>query len=363
MPIRINSAVILKHNLRLDLAKTMRHLSVPSKKTAFWREKLISLNWFAHGYAIHNLGDRRGLPLNNDAPREIDGLPIVELEPITGGPKHWTQRLDLELYEKYREFWPMSHDQIGDVVIIKIPDEVSTYRGIIADAIIAQQPNVRIVCADNGVKGEFRVRDLEILSYTISNSTKTKVRENGNEFYTDPGRVYYSPRLATERQKTITTAKKLSQKLGRAISVCDPYAGVGPALVPLSKIDEVGEIYASDLNPDAYKLLKENLPGSWVTCEDARNLSKQIPNCCDLLLVNIPHSTLDHLQHLVGLLKTGHNVVIKGWTIVEESEISTIENRINEIFRSEQIQDLKFDVQKSYSPTEMYANFELEIII
>jgi len=341
----------------------MRHLSVPSKKTAYWREELINQNWFAHGYAIHNLGDRRGLPLNSDAPNKIEGLPVVDLDPITSGPKHWVQRLESELYENYREFWPMSHDQIGDVVIIKIPEEINSYGKVIAEAIIAQQPNVRIVCADKGVKGKFRVRDLEILSYTTSNSTKTKVKENGNEFYTDPGRVYYSPRLATERQKTIDTAKKLSQKLGREISVCDPYAGVGPALVPLSKMDEVGELYASDLNPEAYKLLQENLPRAWVNCDDARNLSNQIPNCCDLLLVNLPHSTLDHLKHLVGLLKTGHNVVIKGWTIIDESGISTIENRINEIFLPEQIQGLKIDTQKSYSPSEIYANFELEIII
>ena len=56
-------------------------------------------------------------------------------------------------------------------------------------------------------------------------------------------------------------------------------------------------------------------------------------------------------------------MVIKGWTIIDESGISTIENRINEIFLPEQIQRLKIDTQKSYSPSEIYANFELEIII
>ena len=42
------------------------------------------------------------------------------------------------------------------------------------------------------------------------------------------------------------------------ISVCDPYAGVGPALVPPTKLPEiVDEIYASDLNPHAAELLLE----------------------------------------------------------------------------------------------------------
>ena len=57
------------------------------------------------------------------------------------------------------------------------------------------------------------------------NSNQSK--EHGNEFLTDPGLVYYSPRLATERLETVEVAKQLSEKLGRKISVCDPYAGVG----------------------------------------------------------------------------------------------------------------------------------------
>ena len=341
----------------------MRHLSVPSKQTAHWRRKLSDEGWLNIGYGIHDLNENRGLPLNENAPEKIENFEILELQPKSSGPKHWTERLDQELFESYSEFWPMSHDQIGDVITIKIPQEIDQYKPEIGTAILQQHPNSRIVCADNGVKGEFRVRDLEVISPGENSSTLTKVKENGNEFFTDPGEVYYSPRLATERQKTIKTAEKLAQKLGRKISVCDPYAGVGPALVPLANCEAVSQIYAADLNPKAYELLNKNLPDAWTACRDARRLAEEIPQCCDLLLVNIPHSTMDHLPELIGLLKTGHIVAVKGWAIVQQDQIKSLENKLNEIFENADIKSIRIDAQKSYSPSDVYANFELEIQI
>ena len=84
-----------------------------------------SQSWLGEGLGIHNLGDFRGIPLNQDAPNHFDGMEIIDLEPLKSGPKHWTERLDEELFSTYSDYWPMSHDQIGDVVIIKIPNAVS----------------------------------------------------------------------------------------------------------------------------------------------------------------------------------------------------------------------------------------------
>ena len=223
----------------MGTAKSMRHLRVPSRETSAWRDKLSSNGWLSAGYGIHNLGEYRGIPLNEDAPDFFEGLDIVEIDAITSGPNHWTERLDSDLFDSRKEFWPMSHDQIGDVIIVKIPKEISQFSQEIASAMLSQHSSARMICADNGVKGKFRVRDLVVIKTRSDNSTRTKVKEHGNEFFTDPGLVYYSPRLATERLETVEVAKQLSEKLGRKISVCDPYAGVGPAVVPLTKTPEL----------------------------------------------------------------------------------------------------------------------------
>ena len=133
--------------------------------------------------------------------------------------------------------------------------------------------------------------------------------------------------------------------------------------MPLLKHESVAKIYASDLNPQAHAILSNNLPGAWTSCSDARELSKEIPECCDLLLVNIPHSTLEHLPDLIGLLKKGHEVVVRGWAIVGNDDLDKIKGEIKTIFAKSEIISLHTDSQKSYSPNEIYLNFEVELII
>jgi len=354
---------MLKPQTPVGTAKSMRHLRVPSKETSAWREKLSSNGWLPMGYGIHNLGDFRGIPLSETAPDSFEGFAIIEMDAITSGPNHWTERLDSDLFASYKEYWPMSHDQIGDVIIVKIPKEISQFTQEIGRAMLNQHSNARIVCADKGVKGKFRVRDLEVIKTMSDNSTRTKVKEHGNEFLTDPGLVYYSPRLATERLGTVEVAKRLSEKLGRKISVCDPYAGVGPAVVPLTKIPEfVENIFASDLNPDAAELLGLNLPNSITKCADARELSEDLGECCDLLLVNLPHEIVDHIPHIIGLLNRGHEVVIRGWAILESDLISKTEIEIRKHLSECQVLSLEITPKKSYSSSISYVSIEAHLI-
>jgi tRNA (guanine37-N1)-methyltransferase len=345
------------------MAKSMRHLIVPSRETSLWRDKLSANGWLSKGYGIHNLDDYRGIPLNETAPENIEGLEITELEPISSGPQHWTNRLDNELFQQYRDYWPMSHDQVGDVIIVKIPDQIIQFSKNIGEAMLEQHSSARIVCADNGVKGEFRVRELTTLATRGGESTKTKVREHGNEFWIDPSLVYYSPRLATERLENLETVKQLSEKLGRRIDVCDPYAGVGPALVPLAKMTEhVDKIYASDLNPHAAELLEENLSGHNINCVDARTLSSTHSQCCDLLLVNLPHESIEHLPDLLGLLKKGHEVAIRGWAILPTNSLEDAEKQIRHHLAETQIVSLSINQKKSYSSDISYVGIDVYII-
>jgi tRNA G37 N-methylase Trm5 len=73
----------------------------------------------------------------------------------------------------------MSHDQIGDVIIVKLPESVQKPFYCYGEAMLKQNSNARVICADNGVKGQFRVRDLSVIASNDSGETLTKVRENG----------------------------------------------------------------------------------------------------------------------------------------------------------------------------------------
>ena len=219
--------------------------------------------------------------------------------------------------------------KIGDLIIFKLKDEVKKYSSEIGSAIIQKNPNARLALLDGGVMGEYRIRKLrplaiknqdtlEIQTIALEEiaeiSTKTTVRENGFDIIDDPRKAYYSPRHSNERLGTLKAAIKLSEKLDRPLYVADPYAGVGPSIVPLiCEKNLVNEIYVSDINPQAVELLKENIEKhstnpfeefAKIEVEDARNLlqKESLIGKFDLLLVNIPHDSLEHLQYLFPLL-------------------------------------------------------------
>ena len=62
-------------------------------------------------------------------------------------------------------------------------------------------PNVRIICHDEGVDGEFRIRNLRILgSREGSTTTQTRVKEHGHFIHVDPAKTYFSGRLSEQRK-------------------------------------------------------------------------------------------------------------------------------------------------------------------
>jgi len=341
----------------------MRHLSVPRTETSLWIEYLSKRDWLAASVAIQDLGIRRGIPLTQSAPEEIEGLPIVDLEPKLPGPKHWTDRLPLELFEIYSAFWPTSNDQLGDLVILKIPEEVKGFKNEIGKAILAHSERARLVCEDRGVKGEFRVRDLQIIaSRDGTTTTRTQVKEHSKRLWIDPAKAYYSPRLGTERLNTFEEGANLAKRLSRPIVICDPYAGVGPNLSLFDNEDFVKMIIASDLNPEAVELLKLNLSSkSSISCNDARQLAENHQKEVDLLLVNLPHDSIDHLPDLLGLLARDHEVMIRGWAIISRDKTTEIETKIKAIIENHNIIELKITPIKSYSPQDEVIRFQIRI--
>jgi tRNA (guanine37-N1)-methyltransferase len=69
-------------------------------------------------------------------------------------------------------------DQIGDIVIIKIPDDLMSKKNLIADAILAHVKSAKVVFAQvSPVKGDYRVRNLKFVAG--ENRTITEYKEHG----------------------------------------------------------------------------------------------------------------------------------------------------------------------------------------
>ena len=213
----------------------MRHLSVPSAQTQHWLERCRSEKWLAEHTGVTSLSDgNKAIPLNQTAPPEGDaawaGNALVDLAAKGKTPSHWTEHLYPEILKSHKDDLPKAYETQGDVLIVKIEESVWHLAELIADAMLTQLPSIRLICADLGVHGDFRVRNLEPLaSRDGSTETVTRIKENGYFLWVDASKVYFSARLSNERTETLESAKKLKQRLARPLIVADPYAGVGPS--------------------------------------------------------------------------------------------------------------------------------------
>jgi tRNA G37 N-methylase Trm5 len=383
----------------------MRHLKVPNSDVEGAFTKLKENNWLASNmliFASEN-GKNRLIPLNNDAPempnnllkyREVNCKGKIDNRVNPNWLNHLKKTIDNEIIEKYDELWPASHEFIGDMMIVRIDEEIIQFSSKIAKAKLDAHPKLRLILSDQGVFGELRIRELIPIGVRNNNQiileniplelckTKVIVKESGREIICDPSIAYFSSKLQTERQETLYFAKKLKKILGRPINICDPFCGVGPAVSSLlNEPNLTHNILASDLNPEAVNILFENL-SKWDKRkypEDSGNIDWMYPNRLvgvadatvvaknknyigkwDLLMINLPHKTLELLPYLLPLIDNNSPSLIRGRIIIEESKIEYTNKILHEILPDllPGSKSLSLKIKRDYSAKLRLCSFE-----
>jgi len=387
----------------------MRHLVVPNREVEAVLGHIRARGWGSLSHRVFSSEDgySRLIPLDPGAPLELpttleypiemhEGLPDEKME------TNWLTLLSSEIgegiIEEKGEAWPSNHEFIGDLMIVRIDEEVSEYTDSIARAKLGAHPHIRLLLADDGVEGEFRIRQLRPIGARLSDrilagptlefappellTTEVAVKESGRVIRCDPVRAYFSTKLQTERLETLSLAKELREEIGRPLRVADPFCGVGPALATLlGEPKLVSDILATDLNPNAIELLITNL-SKWdrrpypegaielqqvhenrlVGLADALTLSEnlEIAGKWDLVLVNLPHRTIEFLPSIIPLLDRSSPSMIRGRVIVEESEIEqanqTIRAMLPNLMPDKPQPSLK--IKRDYSSSLRLCSFE-----
>jgi tRNA (guanine37-N1)-methyltransferase len=141
-------------------------------------------------------------------------------------------------------------DIVGDIAIVKIPEKILPKKQLIGQALMQVHHHVRTVLNQTTpVGGEFRTRELEVIAGEPR--TETTHREGGCSFKVDLAKVYFSPRLATERLRVTNLIKQ-------GEIVVNLFAGVGCYSVLIAKHSEAIKIYSIDKNPGAVNYMREN---------------------------------------------------------------------------------------------------------
>ncbi len=173
-----------------------------------------------------------------------------EFEPHSEKPGSLEAALSL-LPPEARASLPRAFDIIGDLAIVELTPETTPYQSLIAGALIAVHKNIKAVYSKAGpVSGEERVRPLKHLAGETRTTTIHK--EFGCSFKVDIAKAFYSPRLSGEH-------KRVADLVEPEEHVIDMFAGVGPFPILIAKRLSNVTVDAIDLNPEASKLLEENL--------------------------------------------------------------------------------------------------------
>ncbi len=195
-------------------------------------------------------------------------------------------------------------DQVGDIIIVRIPDSLISKKKIIGETLLENvHPARSVFYQATPVAGDFRTRSLEILAG--EDNTQTEYKEYGCRFKVDVEKAFFSPRLSTERNR-------IAQMVQDGEVVINMFGGVGMFSIVAAKKKKC-TVYNIDLNPEAAKLCDENirlnkkLVGTVISIHgDASQVIREhLQDKADRTLMLLPERSDEFLSSAISATKSG----------------------------------------------------------
>jgi tRNA (guanine37-N1)-methyltransferase len=329
-------------------------LVVPKKKAEPVRLRLLEKGVLRRNLQIRSDAKNVFLPIS----QRIDlGYPIETADFKEVEEQVTDYRVLVDVPEELRPLLPSSFDTLGSIALVKMADEIAPYAQQIGKAIIATQKSIKTVCMDSGIVDEFRTRNVKVVAG--DKTTETVHREYGMTFRMDVAKVFFSPRLATEREV-------VARNVGAGEVVIDMFAGIGPFSVLIAKTRSPKVVYAIDLNPEAIRFMKENIAlnkaGAVIPIlGDAREEIAKLEKA-DRIIMNLPHDASGFVADALKALKPGGT--IHYYEIMEDAALQPRLDEIADIARREGrvMKELARRKVKSYSPTMTFYALDLQFL-
>ena len=279
--------------LNLTRIHLISHLKVLKEKAQEAKDFLRKEGYLNSDFLPINEGKFILWPLNQDT------IPFEGSIVKCKGVGHIKQSRDyrLNLTDNIRSLAPRSFDIFGEIAILRLINDLKDYEKEIAEALLLSHKNIKTVCADSGVHGEFRIRNLRIISG--KNNFVSVHKENGMRFEADISKVYFSPRLATERER-------LSSLANEGELVLDAFAGVAPFSISLAK--KGSKVLSLDSNPDAEIWALKNFVNNGVSDKQYSYHNSKFEKFdfglkkFDRIIMNNPTNSLPFLNKAMDLL-------------------------------------------------------------
>jgi tRNA (guanine37-N1)-methyltransferase len=177
------------------------------------------------------------------------------------------------------------YEIIGDIAIMTGGNSRDPAIGEQGALLLAAHHNVRTVLLRKGPgRDRARVPEYELVAGVAG--TVTTHREYGFSYRLDLSRIFFSGKLASERQRVAGLVRP-----GERVMV--PFAGAGPFVVPAAA--RGARVTAVERNPEACRYLRENLErnsvGGSVLVIEGDVFGSSLPGQFDRVIVPAPYSS------------------------------------------------------------------------
>ncbi len=262
----------------------------------------------------------------------------------------------IDIPEELRPLLPTSFDIVGEIAVIRIPDDLKDHSSAIGNAILEANKPIRTVVSDEGVMGEHRLRKIEVIAG--ENNTTTVHKEYGLSFSVDLSKAYFSPRLATER-------RRVAQKVQEGENIIDMFCGVGPFSIMIAKNVSPVSIFGIDSNPYAIKSFMDNIRLNHVENVvpiqgDVRDMLGSLEPA-DRIIMDLPHRSFEFFEGALGALK--EKGIVHYYEILTEVAARDRENELSATARNLG-RDMEIEEQRvvrRYSPTQCHFAFDIKV--
>ena len=337
-------------------AQRSRCLAVPKQEAESARRRLRQAGLLRGDLGPVKEGDTVYLPLLDGELAEEWRPALCERDfPVQACSRHNYRDL-VRVPGELRGLLPRAFDVVGQVILIKLPPELEGYKGEIGRALLEARPDAVSVARDRGVRGEDRVRELEVIAGRPD--LETCHMEYGLRFMVDPSRVYFSPRLATER-------RRVAGLVGKGERVIDLFAGVGPFSIHIAKRAHPAQVHAVDINPAAIGYLRQNIglnrvQGVVPVLGDAAEMPGRLPPA-DRIIMNLPCTGRQFLPPALRMLAPEGTIHL--YEVLERGALGRAPEELGALVRAEGRELVSADTRlvRGYSTLESHYVFDMRV--
>lgn len=244
----------------------------------------------------------------------------------------------------------MKWKKIGDILIL---DNKFTVQSNTQLKELSDKHNVKTIMKVDHIYGTKREPVIKLL---YGNDTETINKENGCLFKLDLKKVMWSKGNNNER---IRIAKLVEDNE----TVIDMFAGIGYFSIPIGVHSNAKQIYSIEINPNSFHYLKENIKLNKIS-----NITPLLGDCinitqdykADRIIMGYVKTTHHYLKVAIDSLNKG-GVIHYHETVPEKlMDIRPI-NRIKELAGDRQVEFLKLNKVKKYSPGVFHVVCDVRI--